>query len=80
MAHDDDPDHPAPVTIDLGMQKAFEVQMVVGQLLDEGLTVYLVDQSDIGKAAELYPKHCRVLVHAQDEQRAREVFTDAGFL
>lgn len=80
MARRSDPGHPEPVEIDLGMQKAFEVQMVVTELLNEGRTLYLVDQSEIAKGAELHPKHCRVLVQPQDAERVREVFVEAGFL
>ena len=73
-------EHPEPVTIDLGAQKAFEVQIVVSELLDEGLTLYLLDAGDLGEASQLYPAQCKVLVKAEDAERAREVFTTAGFL
>ena len=72
--------HPEPVTIDLGAQKAFEVQIVVSELLSEGVTLYLLDAGDLGEASELYPAQCKVLVKKEDEARAREVFTTAGFL
>ena len=73
-------DHDAPVELDLGMRHVYEVELVVGALEDEGCRVYLVDQSDIAKAAELHPKRCRVLVAPADEARAREVFAEAGLL
>lgn len=73
-------DHPEPVTIDLGTQKAFDVQMVVTELQNEGLTLYLLDAGDLGESTELYPKECKVLVKAEEADRAREVFVDAGFL
>lgn len=76
----DDPAHPAPVEIDLGVRQVFEVQIVVAKLVDEGCHVYLVDQSDIAKAAELYPKHCRLLVAPADEERVRAELVASGFL
>lgn len=76
----DEPGHEAPVEIDLGMRHVYEVEPVVAALEDEGCRVYLVDQSDIAKAAELHPKRCRVLVAPADEDRARELFAEAGLL
>ena len=80
MRRHDDPDHPEPVEIDLGLHPAYEVEMIVTQLENEGLKLYLVAQSDIAKAADLHPKHCRVLVQPKDADRVREVFTEAGYL
>jgi hypothetical protein len=79
-ATEDDGDHAAPIEIDLGMQKSFEVEMVVGKLESEGCRVYLVAQNEIAKPSDLWPKHCRVLVAAADEARVREELTEAGFL
>jgi len=72
--------HPEPVTIDLGEQKAFDVQLIVTELLNEGLTLYLLDAGDLGEATELYPKQCKVLVKADEADQVRAVFVDAGFL
>jgi hypothetical protein len=72
--------HPEPVTIDLGLQKAFEVQIVVSELISEGITLYLLDAGDLGEASELYPAQCKVLAKAEDEARVRQVFVDAGIL
>jgi hypothetical protein len=72
--------HPAPVTIDLGEQKAFDVQLVVTELLNEGLTLYLLEAGDLGDTSPLYPAQCKVLVKAEDADQARAVFVDAGFL
>jgi hypothetical protein len=79
-AADELANHPEPATIDLGTQKAFDVQMVVTELQNEGLTLYLLDAGDLGEATELYPKECKVLVKAEEADRAREVFVEAGFL
>ena len=73
-------EHPEPITIDLGQQAAFDVQIVVSELLDEGLTLYLLDAGDLGESTELYPKDCKVLVKADEADRARAAFVDAGFL
>jgi alpha/beta superfamily hydrolase len=72
--------HPEPVTIDLGTQKAFDVQMVVSELIEEGLTLYLLDAGDLGDTTPLYPAECRVLVKAEEADQARAAFVDAGFL
>ena len=72
--------HPEPIEIDLGVHQAFEVQMIVTELENEGLKVFFEAEGDLGEAAELYPKQCRILVQPQDEARVREVFTDAGYL
>ncbi|WP_421120792.1 hypothetical protein ACE2AJ_05685 [Aquihabitans daechungensis] len=72
--------HPEPVTIDLGTQKAFDIQLIVTELQNEGLTLYLLDAGDLGESTELYPKECKLLVKAEDAERVREVFIDAGFL
>ncbi len=72
--------HPEPVTIDLGQQKAFDVQLVVSQLLDDGLTLYLLDAGDLGESTPLYPAQCKVLVKADEADRARAAFVAAGFL
>lgn len=76
----EDPDHPAPVEIDLGLQVAFEVEMAVAKLQSEGCSLYLVAQSEIAKAADVFPKHCRILVATADEARVRQELTEAGFL
>jgi hypothetical protein len=52
----------------------------VTELQNEGLTLYLLDAGDLGESTELYPKECKVLVKAEEADRAREVFIDAGFL
>lgn len=80
MAHEQDPAHPEPVTIDLGQQKAIDVELVVTELQNEGLTLQLLEGGDLGDTSPLYPAQCKVLVRAEDEARAREVFTEAGFL
>lgn len=72
--------HPEPVTLDLGVQKAFDVQLVVTELLDEGLTLYLLDAGDLGDTTPLYPAQCKVLVKADEAERARAAFVEAGFL
>jgi hypothetical protein len=72
--------HPEPVTIDLGTQKAFDVQMVVSELIEEGLTLYLLDAGDLGDTTPLDPAECRVLVKAEEADQARAAFVDAGFL
>ena len=72
--------HPEPVTIDLGQQQSLDVQLVVNQLLEEGLTLYLLDAGDLGETTPLYPAQCKVLVKAEDAERAREAFVEAGFL
>ena len=72
--------HPEPVTLDLGLQHAFDVQLVVSALIDEGLTLYLLDAGDLGDTTPLYPAQCKVLVKAEEADRAREAFVDAGFL
>lgn len=79
-ARAEDPAHPAPVEIDLGMRVAFEVEMAVAKLQSEGCQLYLVDQSEIAKAADVFPKHCRVLVAREDEAHVRAELTAAGFL
>ncbi len=76
----EDPDHPAPVEIDLGMRVAWEVEMVVAKLQSEGCSLYLVDQSEIAKAADVFPKHCRILVATADEARVRQELAEVGFL
>lgn len=80
MAHEQDPAHPEPVTIDLGQQKAFDVELVVNELRSEGLTLELLEAGDLGETTPLYPAQCKVLVKAEDADRAREVFVEAGFL
>lgn len=72
--------HPEPVTIDLGVQQAIDVQLVVSALIEEGLTLYLLDAGDLGDTTPLYPAQCKVLVKAEEAERAREAFTEAGFL
>ena len=80
MAHPDDPAHPEPVEIDLGEQKAFEIEMIVTELQNEGLKIFLEAEGDLGAATEFYPKQCKLLLQPQDEARVREVFTEAGYL
>lgn len=77
---DDEDPHPAPIEIDLGMRHTFDVIPVVEALKADGCRVYLVDQSDIAKAAELHPKHCRLLVNPHDLDRVRAELILAGLL
>ena len=72
--------HPEPVTIDLGVQQAIDVQLVVSELLEEGLTLYLLDAGDLGDTTPLYPAQCKVLVKAEEADQARAAFVEAGFL
>ena len=80
MAHDEDPAHPEPVEIDLGEQKAFEVEVIVTELQNEGYKLFLEAEGDLGSATEFYPKQCKLLIQPQDEEHIRRVFTEAGFL
>jgi len=76
----EDPEHPAPAEIDLGMRKAFEVEMVVGALNDDGYRAYLVDQGRGGRDPAMGNRHCRVLVDAENEAYVRAQFAEAGML
>jgi len=64
----------------LGQQQAIDVQLVVSELIEEGLTLYLLDAGDLGDTTPLYPAQCKVLVKAEEADRAREAFIEAGFL
>lgn len=72
--------HEDPVEIDLGMQKTFEVELVVGALRDDGIELAVYGQREIPQSGNLSPQHVRVLVRPEDEARVRAEFTEAGFL
>lgn len=73
-------DHVEPVAIDLGLQKEFEAELEAGRLQELGLRVHLLAQSENPKLGALYPKHCRLYVHPDDELRTRAELASSGFL
>ncbi len=75
-----DTEHPEPAEIDLGLQHTFDVEPVIAGLEAEGIRAYLVAQTDVPAEGGIGPRQCRVLVAPADEARAREVFTEVGFL
>lgn len=75
-----EPGHEAPIEIDLGMQKQFEVEMEVERLKSAGVALYLYAQREVPSIAGIGPMHCRVYVQPGDELRVRAELTSRGFL
>lgn len=76
-----EPGHEAPVVIDLGMRKEFEVEMEVERLKSAGLSVYLFAQREVPElGGTLSPTHCRIYVQPVDELRVRAELASSGFL
>ena len=78
--HGAEPGHEDPIEIDLGMRKAWEVEMEVERLKSAGLTPYLVAQREIAEFGDLGPKHCRLYVRPDEELRVRAELASAGLL
>lgn len=76
----EEPGHEEPIEIDLGMRKAWEVEMEVERLKGAGLSTYLVAQREVPEFGDLGPKHCRLYVRPDDELRVRSELASAGFL
>jgi hypothetical protein len=73
--------HEAPIEIDLGMRREFEVEMEVERLKSAGLSVYLFAQREVPEfGSGLGPSHCRVYVQRSDEPRVRAELAARGFL
>lgn len=76
-----EPGHEAPVEIDLGMRREFEVAMEVERLKSTGLSVYLFAQREVPEfGSGLGPSHCRIYVQPSDEEQVRAELTERGFL
>lgn len=73
-------DHDDPIEIDLGMAKAFDVELVLASLRAEGVEVAFYPQRDAPEFGTLGPVRCRILVHAADEARVREELAEAELL
>lgn len=73
-------DHVDPIEIDLGLQKEFEAEYEASRLQELGLRVHLVAQSEDPQLGHLFPKHCRLYVHPDDELRTRAELESSGFL
>lgn len=72
--------HAAPIEIDLGMQRAWEVEAVVVSLRRAGCTLHLIAQGQVATAGELTLKRCRVMASVRDERRVRKELAEAGFV
>jgi len=77
-AEHDDPG--PPVEIDLGLVKAWEVELLIGKLQSEGRTVQFYGQSEVFKSSALAPQRGHVLVTPADEPAVRAELAAAGFL
>jgi hypothetical protein len=76
-----DTGHDAPIEIDLGMRREFEVEMEVERLKSAGLSVYLFAQREVPEfGSGLGPSHCRIYVQPSDEQQVRAELAERGFL
>ena len=69
-----------PIEIDLGMAKAFDVELVLAALRDEGVEVAFYPQRDAGELGSLGPLRCRLLVRPADEARVRAELAQAELL
>ena len=70
----------APVTIELGRQVVFGVEVVVRAMAADGLRVYLLPQSEWGGRDGSIRKRCRLFVHPDDASLARARLAIAGLL
>ena len=77
---DDGDGHEAPIEIDLGLRKEFEVEFQVSRLQELGLGVHLLAQSENPRLGDLFPKHCRLYVQPADELRVRAELEAVGLL
>jgi hypothetical protein len=73
-------DHDDPIEIDLGMAKAFDVELVLASLRSEGVEVAFYPQRDVPELGTLGPMRCRILVRPSDEARVREELVEAELL
>lgn len=72
--------HDEPIEIDLGMAKAFDVELVLAHLRAEGVEVAFYPQRDAGEFGTLGPMRCRILVRPDDEARVRAELAEAELL
>lgn len=74
-----DPDHPEPVEIALGVFPAFQVDVVLADLRDQGYRFESWSQDESAKHGGMPIRHF-LLVHADDEAAVREVLVEAELL
>jgi len=75
-----EPEQPKPVELDLGIQHEWEVAPIVDALRSAGCRLQMYAQSEHSIVSALAPRHCRILVHADDVEDVVAELTEAGFL